>query len=114
MDIHENARLTPRGREHMVNMVLGGQTPKAAGEAVGVCPRTVRKWVARFEAEGLAGLQDRSSRPDRLRQPTPPATIDRIEALRRQAADRQGDRPPRPASRRPPSAASSSAWASIA
>jgi len=29
-------------------------------------------------------LQDRSSRPDRLRQPTPQTTIDRIEALRRQ------------------------------
>ena len=25
MDIHKNARPTPRGREHMVNMVLGGQ-----------------------------------------------------------------------------------------
>jgi transposase InsO family protein len=84
MDIHKNARLTPRGRERMINMVLGGQTPKAVSEAVGVCPRTVRKWVERFQAEGLAGLQDRSSRPDRLRQPTPPATIDRIEALRRQ------------------------------
>jgi hypothetical protein len=44
----------------------------------------VRKWVDRFEAEGLAGLQDRSSRPDRLRQPTPQAIVDRIEALRRQ------------------------------
>jgi transposase InsO family protein len=84
MDIHENARLTPRGRERMVSMVLGGQTPQAVGEAVGVCPRTVRKWVDRFQAEGLAGLQDRSSRPDRLRQPTPQPTIDRIEALRRQ------------------------------
>ena len=84
MDIHKNARLTPRGREHMVTMVLGGQTPKAAGEAVGVCPRTVRKWLDRFRAEGLAGLQDRSSRPDHLRQPTPQATVDRIEALRRQ------------------------------
>jgi len=83
MDIHKNARLTPLGREHMVNMVLSGQTPKAAGEAVGVCPRTVRKWVGRFEAEGLAGLQDRSSRPHRLHQPTPQATIERIEALRR-------------------------------
>jgi transposase InsO family protein len=84
MDIHENARLTPRGREHMVTMVLSGQTPKAVSEAVGVCPRTVRKWVDRYQAEGLAGLQDRSSRPDRLRQPTPQETIDRIEALRRQ------------------------------
>jgi transposase InsO family protein len=84
MDIHENARLTPRGRERMVNMVLGGQTPKAVSAAVGVCPRTVKKWVERFNAEGLAGLQDRSSRPDHLRQPTPQAKVDRIEALRRQ------------------------------
>ena len=84
MDIHKNARLTPRGREHMVSMVLGGQTPKAAAEAVGVCPRTVRKWLRRFREEGLAGLQDRSSRPHELRQPTPRATVERIEALRRQ------------------------------
>jgi len=84
MDIHKNARLTPLGRERMVRMVVGGQTPQAVSEAVGVCPRTVRKWVGRYEAEGLAGLQDRSSRPQRLRQPTPQATIDRIEALRRQ------------------------------
>ena len=84
MDIHQNARLTPRGREHMVNMVLSGQTPKAVGEAVGVCPRTVKKWVERFKAEGLAGPQDRSSRPDRLCQPPPQAIVDRIETLRRQ------------------------------
>lgn len=84
MDIHKNARLTPLGREHMVNMVLNGQTPKAVALAVGVCRRTVKKWVDRFKAEGLAGLPDRSSRPDHLRQPTPQATIDRIEALRRQ------------------------------
>ena len=84
MDIHKNARLTPHGRERLAKMILGGQTPQAASEAVGVCPRTVRKWVRRFEAAGLAGLQDRSSRPERLRQPTPQITVDRIEALRRQ------------------------------
>jgi transposase InsO family protein len=84
MDIHKNARLTPLGREHLVKMVLSGQTPKAAGEAVGVCPRTARKWVRRYTEEGLTGLRDRSSRPHRLQQPTPQAVIDRIEALRRQ------------------------------
>ena len=84
MDIHKNARLTPRGREHMLSMVLGGQTPQAVAAAVGVCPRTVRKWLRRFREEGLAGLQDRSSRPHKLRQPTPQPAIDRIEALRRQ------------------------------
>jgi transposase InsO family protein len=84
MDIHKNARLTPLGREHMVNMVLSGQTPKAVSEAVGVCPRTVRKWVERYTGEGLAGLHDRSSRPQHLYRPTPQPVLDRIEALRRQ------------------------------
>ena len=84
MDIHKNARLTPHGRERMVTMVLSGQTPKAVGEALGVCPRTVRKWVRRYKEEGPAGLQDRSSRPCRLRLPTPQPVVDRIEALRRQ------------------------------
>ena len=58
MDIHENARLTPFGRERLAKMILGGQTPEAASEAAGVCPRTGRKWRDRFEQEGLAGLQD--------------------------------------------------------
>lgn len=84
MDIHKNARLTPLGRERMVNMVRSGQTPKAVSEAVGVCSRTVRKWVDRYNSEALAGLQDRSSRPQQLYRPTPQPVIDRIEALRRQ------------------------------
>jgi transposase InsO family protein len=84
MNIHENAKLTPLGREHIVRMVLSGQTPKAAAHAVGVGPRTARKWTDRYRREGLKGLRDRSSRPHRLRKPTPQAVIDRIEALRRQ------------------------------
>jgi transposase len=36
---------------------------KAVCEAVGVGLGTVRKWVIRHEEEGLAGLRDRSSRP---------------------------------------------------
>ena len=84
MDVHKNARLIPLGRARLVKMALGGQTPQAVSEAVGVCPRTVRKWVDRYTSEGLAGLQDRSSRPKRLHRPTPQPVIDRIEALRRQ------------------------------
>lgn len=83
MDIHKNARLTPLGRERLVRLVESGHTPKAVSEAVGVCPRTVRKWVERFRSEGLAGLRDRSSRPRRLYRPTPGALVERIEALRR-------------------------------
>jgi transposase InsO family protein len=84
MNVHKNARLTPRGRERIVRQVEGGQTPEAVAEAAGVCPRTVRKWVERYRREGLTGLQDRSSRPHRLRQPTPAAVVEEIERLRRQ------------------------------
>ena len=84
MNVHKNARLTPRGREWIVELVARGQTPKAVSEAVGVCPRTVRKWIGRHGAEGSAGLRDRSSRPNRLYRPTPQAIVERIETLRRQ------------------------------
>jgi transposase InsO family protein len=84
MNIHKNARLTPIGRERLVQAVLSGQTPEAAAHAAGVCPRTARKWIARFKAEGRAGLMDRSSRPKRLYRPTPAAIVEQVEALRRQ------------------------------
>ena len=84
MNMHKNARLTPRGRERMVRMVLNGRTPEEAAQDAGVCPRTARKWLSRFKAEDVAGLQDRSSRPSKLRQPTPAETVTRITALRRQ------------------------------
>ena len=84
MNVHKNARLTPRGRERIVRQVTSGETLEAVAEAAGVCPRTVRKWVDRYRREGLAGLQDRSSRPHRLRRPTPHVVVEEIERLRRQ------------------------------
>jgi hypothetical protein len=84
MDIHKNARLTPFGRARMVNMVLGGQTPKAASEAVGVCSRTVRKGSNASRLKAWPACATAAPIPDHLRQPTPKAIVDRIEALRRQ------------------------------
>jgi transposase InsO family protein len=84
MNVHENARLTPLGRERLVRLVMSGQTPESAARLAGVCPRTARKWVSRFKAEGLGGLQDRSSRPKKLRKPTSEDVAARIVALRRE------------------------------
>jgi transposase InsO family protein len=61
-----------------------GRAPAVVAQAFGVDLKTVKKWVARFEAEGAAGLEDRSSRPGRLRAPTPPETVERIIGLRRE------------------------------
>jgi hypothetical protein len=64
MDIHENGRLTPRGRERMGNVVLDGQTPQAVSEAVGVCPRTVGKLVERYTKVKAWPACRTAARPD--------------------------------------------------
>ena len=85
MDIHKNARLTFHSRGEMVRRVLEeGQTRKAVASALGVCPKTVKKWLERYQAEGPDGLYDRSSRPNRLHRPTPEALCQRVVARRRE------------------------------
>lgn len=85
MNIHKNARTTPRSRGQIVARVLTQQEPPAAvAGAVGVSERTVRKWLARYAAEAEAGLADRSSRPRRSPGATPPLLASWVERLRRQ------------------------------
>ena len=85
MNVHKNARLTVHSRADLVRRVLMQRQPvEAVGEAFGVSIRTVRKWVARYQAEGAEGLKDRSSRPRRLRRPTPAEGVAEVERLRRQ------------------------------
>jgi transposase InsO family protein len=48
-----------------------------------VSARTARKWVARYRAQGEAGLLDRSSAPKRVHNATPPERVEAIAALRR-------------------------------
>jgi len=84
MDSHENARTTPRGRLLMVDRLCSGWSVGAVASAAGVTSKTVRKWRNRFAAEGVAGLRDRSARPLCSPGRLPAATVEQIEALRRQ------------------------------
>jgi len=85
MDIHKNARLTFIRREQLARRVLfQGATLKAAAAAFNVSSRTASKWTRRFQQQGPAGLQDRSSRPHRSPRRTPPHQVQQIEQLRRQ------------------------------
>ena len=85
MNSHQNALLTPRGREPMVRAVLDAGLNKAAvARLYRTTPKTVAKWVTRFLAEGADGLRDRSSKPLSSPSQTPPAIGATIEALRRQ------------------------------
>jgi transposase len=84
MKLHANARTCPNSRRLIVRRIEDqGWSLAAAAEAAGVSERTAAKWLARWRAEGTAGLADRSSAP-RAR-PTQLAAdrVRAIEALRR-------------------------------
>ena len=84
VNIHKNARTTPRGRALMIRRVLDeGEHPRAVAAGFGVSPRTAYKWLARFRAGGLAALDDRSSAPRRSPHRLAPERIADIAALRR-------------------------------
>lgn len=70
--MHANARLTLHGRLLLVSRVRLEGRPKAHVAAeLGVSRQCAHRWVERFDAEGLAGLADRSSRPHRQPRRTP-------------------------------------------
>jgi transposase InsO family protein len=84
MDIHKNARLTPKMREQLaLDVVERGLSLRQAAFRFQVSAKTAAKWVGRYRAGGADGLGDRSSRPHRLRRPTPEPVVARVEALRR-------------------------------
>jgi transposase InsO family protein len=82
VNVHKNARLTIAGRKLLVERI-GVTGLRAAAEAAGVSLRTARKWLRRFEQEGLEGLADRSSRPRRTRGNVDEVLERSIEQLRR-------------------------------
>jgi transposase InsO family protein len=84
MDVHQNARTTPYSRMLIVTRLREGWRVSAVAQAMGIDPRTVRKWRDRFAAEGEAGLQDRSSRPHRSPTRLGAEAEAEIEELRRE------------------------------
>jgi transposase InsO family protein len=75
--------LNPQGRLKLVKLVVeGGWAQARVAERLQVARGTVSKWVARYRAEGEAGLEDRSSRPHHSPTQTPQRTERRIIALR--------------------------------
>jgi transposase InsO family protein len=82
---HRNARLTPHGRLMLVRRVLDEERPVAhVAKEMGVSRQCGHKWVARYRAEGEAGLQDRSSRPRITPARTPAEVENAVVAARRQ------------------------------
>src|SRR6478735_12766683 len=80
---HANARLNLHGRRLLVSRVIEDGRPVAhVAKELGVSRQCAHRWVARFRAEGEAGLLDRSSRPHRCPRRTPPEVEQRVLQLR--------------------------------
>jgi transposase InsO family protein len=67
----------------IVERVAAGWSLAEAAAAAGVSERTAAKWLARWRAEGPAGLVDRSSAPKRVSHRIPELGVAAIVALRR-------------------------------
>jgi transposase InsO family protein len=84
MKLHANAALSFRQRERMVRRVIEEDwSIRQAAAAAEVSTRTAGKWVARYRAEGVGGLLDRSSAPSVVANRCGEQTVSAIAALRR-------------------------------
>ena len=72
---HRSARLTVIARRELVAEVAAGYSQAAVAQRFRVSRPTVAKWVRRFRAEGVFGLEDRRSTPHR----SPCRTAARLE-----------------------------------
>jgi IS30 family transposase len=80
---HRNARTTLHGRLLMVERHQQGWAKAHIAEAMGLSRKCVHTWISRFEAEGEAGLLDRSSRPHTTPTRTPRKLENQIVSWRR-------------------------------
>ena len=80
---HRNARLTVHGRRTIVERVLIQGRPRShVAKEMGVSRQCVSRWIARYQAEGEPGLQERSSRPHHPASRTCPEVEQRVLAVR--------------------------------
>jgi transposase InsO family protein len=83
MNIHRSARTTFASRVLLVERVHKQDwSIEEVAAAFGISDTTVRKWLARFDELGLAGLRDRTSKPHRQPLKTAPSWEAQILELR--------------------------------
>ena len=84
---HRNARLTVHGRLLIVQRHQGGWKQAHIAVAMGVSRKCVKYWLDRFDAEGEAGLENRSSRPHSMPTKTTPEVEEQVLAARAEHRD---------------------------
>ena len=84
---HRNARLTVHGRRLIVQRRQEGWKQAHIAAAMGVSRKCVKYWLDRYEAEGEAGLETRSSRPHSMPSKTPREVEEKVLAARAEHRD---------------------------
>ncbi len=84
MKAHKNARTTRYSRQILVERIAQGLPAWQVAQELGVSRQTVQKWLARARAEGLSGLEDRSTRPAHSPTRLSRSKLERLSALRLQ------------------------------
>jgi len=80
---HANARLNLKGRLLLVDRIRHqGWTVAHTARAMGISRQCAHRWVKRYDAQGVEGLRERSSRPHRMPTRTPAALEEQIIELR--------------------------------
>jgi transposase InsO family protein len=80
--MHRNAPLTPEGRLRLCERIEGGWPVAHAAAAMGISRDRAYVWWRRYQEEGVAGLEDRSCRPQRCPRQTKASVERRIVMLR--------------------------------
>jgi transposase InsO family protein len=81
--MHRKAKLTVFGRQLLVDrMEVDGWPVARAAEAAGVTRQTAGKWRRRYREQGIAGLEDASSRPHRIPRALAPEVVRAILVTR--------------------------------
>ena len=84
MNLHSSAKSCPASRALLVERVLRlGWKVEDAAASIGLSTRRAYQWLARFKAEGQAGLRDRSSQPRTSARAHEPDRVAEAEGLRR-------------------------------
>jgi transposase InsO family protein len=80
--MHRNAPLTPAGRLLLCRRIEAGWPVAHAAAAMGISRDRAYVWWRRYQAEGVAGLEDRSSRPHHFPTQIRPGLERRIVTVR--------------------------------
>jgi len=79
---HANARLTPAGRSILVQRIQSGRAVAHVAAEMGISRTTAWRWWRRFQAQGPAGLVDRSSIARSHSHRTGPCVETRVRIMR--------------------------------